>query len=1038
MAPVTYGVPEEYLEYAQQTVMIKAVVVNEVCPPAVVSEVRPSAVVNEVHTSAVVNEVRAPAVANEVSAPAVSEGRAPVVRTHSPYNRRELVRNEPAAANPAIAAAEAWPRDGWIGPPDSEEEELIDEVRAEDDTDDEISEDEVDEARRGRDGRPRPTSVHPAKVGRRDVIVRGATYAPLAPEHGSKHGQGRHHTGNNERTPKSAEVAPGMQGTPPCVDNCSAVGHQHGTKSTSMALDDHVHYDGKHAGCIEVCTNVLCSPQHHDRKVPNVDNGNKSCHPVGRRRNPETGTPSETGRCDTCGEYAGPSRNDTGTMDPRACTHCCGLFIGPKAPLPNASKSRRSGHCGGRSGAESHGKERQDSGTAGTVLRVLSGTTPSSSSTRRMGESERITEDNRVHRERVRSSTSPTPCGPSTGTEESPTRRDTGPERVGCTGCGGERILGTRNHEVINSIPRLRREGRSTTSTDGSRRDDSIRPTVGGQSGSIPRPELVGTRPPSLKELGFYATTQTPISARTEKDARPPIFKAKDVSATLNWAALDGLEMDNITRAELMEARPWTIMSPYYEEIEAWMTTNKTREGRQRIAEDHVKTMIEYRKYVKSSGGPRFQCNTFSVSEMKLVENEDSYWQEYLRPIVEPIANDAITALKLPVTVVFDDRKVVRAAAAKARCAIEFDVAACYDQISVEAPLRRFFAVTPTEDLAVLSMGYKPSCKVAQAVVRTLLPPPSILTELRVIAVTRVDNVVFFGDEEGCRKAAEIFKMRCHTCGVILNNESHHDKIVGKVDFLGESFTFLVPTESTTSTTVQNTTKTLVKLKMVAELLATTATMTARRVAAIIGLCVFAAGVVNQTLSEHHFCLRFLAQLEVSAGWDVTISIPWKIHTQLREWVSSLVRHQPVNLTPKEMSEQMEIWVDASEWGWGAVSVLRGTTKYASGRWTDEERLRHRVESSVVAEPLALRKAVARFCTPGANTHVRINTDHLPMVFAWRKGVGKCFAYSEAITFLARFSGTTFEVMFVPGEENPADALSRGGLQPSQSLRHAG
>ena len=125
-----------------------------------------------------------------------------------------------------------------------------------------------------------------------------------------------------------------------------------------------------------------------------------------------------------------------------------------------------------------------------------------------------------------------------------------------------------------------------------------------------------------------------------------------------------------------------------------------------------------------------------------------------------------------------------------------------------------------------------------------------------------------------------------------------------------------------------------------------------------------------------------------------------------------------------------EIFTDASAWGWGAVSIWEGrVVSTASHPWTPEERMNWRVESSVVAEPLAVVKAVAKFlparraeCPAG----VRIWSDHLPLVFAAARGVGKAFAYSHMLSALSHREGYFFCFGFVAGENNPADPFSRG------------
>ena len=84
----------------------------------------------------------------------------------------------------------------------------------------------------------------------------------------------------------------------------------------------------------------------------------------------------------------------------------------------------------------------------------------------------------------------------------------------------------------------------------------------------------------------------------------------------------------------------------------------------------------------------------------------------------------------------------------------------------------------------------------------------------------------------------------------------------------------------------------------------------------------------------------------------------------------------------------------------------------------------------MVAEPLAVLKAVAASVVPGRDTNVLIHTDHMGLVFAGARGYGKCYMYNQMLTCLAEhFPGVRFSFVFVRGCDNPADTLSRGWVE---------
>ncbi len=128
-------------------------------------------------------------------------------------------------------------------------------------------------------------------------------------------------------------------------------------------------------------------------------------------------------------------------------------------------------------------------------------------------------------------------------------------------------------------------------------------------------------------------------------------------------------------------------------------------------------------------------------------------------------------------------------------------------------------------------------------------------------------------------------------------------------------------------------------------------------------------------------------------------------------------------------------YVDASAWGWGATIEEHGAVRCRAFPWSADDRLQHKISSSVVAEPLALRLLLCCILSasrPGLR--IKVFSDHAPLVWRAARGHADTWAYNEvcrAIESAWCVFGTSVVVAFVRGAENRADALSRGLVAPS-------
>jgi hypothetical protein len=158
--------------------------------------------------------------------------------------------------------------------------------------------------------------------------------------------------------------------------------------------------------------------------------------------------------------------------------------------------------------------------------------------------------------------------------------------------------------------------------------------------------------------------------------------------------------------------------------------------------------------------------------------------------------------------------------------------------------------------------------------------------------------------------------------------------------------------------------------------------------------------------------------------YDSMIVPPNQVLRDLGKWAAKAKTNVPVDVY-RDRDPELTIYVDASAIGWAAISISpTGTIMQLARNWTPRERELWSVNSSVVAEAVALRNAVYAL-VPAHMRCVVVFTDHEPIVWAAKKTFGKAFAYSWLMNALAQYGNTGFEIRHVTGSMNPADELSR-------------
>jgi hypothetical protein len=314
-------------------------------------------------------------------------------------------------------------------------------------------------------------------------------------------------------------------------------------------------------------------------------------------------------------------------------------------------------------------------------------------------------------------------------------------------------------------------------------------------------------------------------------------------------------------------------------------------------------------------------------------------------------------------------------------------------------------------------MGFRPACEVAEALTDSIsdVIPTELITQA--FKATCVDNVLFCSSKQLLPSLGQSFIDRSRAVGAIIKDPEI--TIIEEYDFCGEHYDHQKKTRRLT-------TKTRDKAVYVVSVLRNKTVMTSRQWLAIFGLLQYAGGTLAIHIAKYHHAMRFMASL-ASRQLDAKVSAPPHVYETLLPWASIAATNDAVPVHTPDRTAQLTIYTDASASGWGAWAVnAEGSIRTLSARWTSKERAQWDLNSSVAAEPLAIRNAVACLVSARCHEHAAIYTDHLPLVFAAAKTVGKTLAYSEALAFLDTYAPhTTFSIAFVEGIINPADTLSR-------------
>ena len=558
-----------------------------------------------------------------------------------------------------------------------------------------------------------------------------------------------------------------------------------------------------------------------------------------------------------------------------------------------------------------------------------------------------------------------------------------------CTTQRAHEILGTSIRENSLEISELGTHNRSHPRSDGGS-GDGIAPLT-----------AITTQAPSWNTL---------TGKRNTKRNDLPLHIKPAVLGALNLTALQALPQRESMHAKLLHAMRWIQWSPMYDIIQQQLSTYKLRQDRLTFTSGDIMRLWDVRKLRTPPDEIYAYCNGFPRVE----EREEG---DRRRPLFEPLINDIIANTPaLATTTQYTKRDDIRRAVYHAEAGAQFDYAAWFDQISLAEEIQCFFGVrtSPTPcTLPYVPMGFRPSCEVAEAITESIAHDPDNPGD--VFVATCVDNILFLGNSNDLQRSGDSFVARSAQVGAILKDA--RVTITRQYDFLGEHYDHTTKTRALTE-------KTRLKCAYVNKIIGTRP-LTTRQFMAIIGLLIYASNTLRILLARYHFVLRHLASL-ARTPLDEKQRTPTHIADLIRDWSATAMANVAVNVWDPE---EEPLYTDASAEGWGVMSINRNGTIIRFGQpWSMTDRNLWNVNSSVAAEPLAIRKAVATMVPVWAK-NVMIYTDHEPMIFAAQKTVGKAYSYSAVLRFLGEFQ-TRFHFRFVEGILNPADPLSRHFTQP--------
>lgn len=528
---------------------------------------------------------------------------------------------------------------------------------------------------------------------------------------------------------------------------------------------------------------------------------------------------------------------------------------------------------------------------------------------------------------------------------------------------------------------------------------------------------FLGVEAPSSADLGIIPKNDTKISIipPAQNTHALPLHR-KQVVASLDYTALLEDTSDLPVHASLRNAYRWLSDSSIYEEVLRKNNNNinnmfqRPNSSKVRLPENDIHAWIEDGKVEEFHGTPRSFVHIFYVIEM---------FKRRRRGICEPFVNDTITkamlaGIKLPT------RRDVRRLLRTETHAVAIDAAAFYDQFALHKDVKPYFVFEfngKMYTLSVLPMGFRPAADIAQLTAEAMLQ----LTQQK-HALAYIDNFLFTGSnhKDDCNR----FLRACEHYKLAINETPDwqwSDKLsVSRLEFIGEWYDLHDQVKASTD-------KTITKAARALEILnAYNHFVSAKTIAAVFGILIYASPSHDLRLCDKFTPMRYLGHLgRTTSDWSAPAPpIDNFTLTQLKEWAAEVIANPKTPIYQEVPDDhEIEIQVDASRWGWGALIINNdGSTKTVQQQWPSH----FDASSSAIAEPQAAWLAICYAATKQTRK-ILLRSDHANLVFAFARGHSRTLAYNDCIQrVFSAFPQLTIVAQHIAGIDNTvADALSR-------------
>jgi hypothetical protein len=367
---------------------------------------------------------------------------------------------------------------------------------------------------------------------------------------------------------------------------------------------------------------------------------------------------------------------------------------------------------------------------------------------------------------------------------------------------------------------------------------------------------------------------------------------------------------------------------------------------------------------------------------------------------------------------------------------IALDFAAYYDQFEYSEDVGKLFCFRSGKKfcrLTTLAMGQRQAVGVAAAATHLLLD-----FEKRSRALELIDNVIFAGSREDVLHDAACYIQRVEAVGAKLNEDV--EDLEGLVRVSGEWCGVALNLEDKT---VALTAKTIDKVVYSWQ---RRSEWTWRNFAAHIGLLFWSWGILELPMAEFFPLLRFVshvgAQLhENDQCWDEPAVVWPSVWPVLERW-TLLARANAPRVVVKEQLPEWLVCTDASLWGWGYVALNTATFEVRTfgAPWSADMRAAHggKLGRSTFTEPHGVINSLCHLLPGSTPVRVRVGTDSTVARASYARGFNThSYDINECLARLQRHFGRgfVFEWLHVPGELNPADPFSRGGVSAGADSR---